>query len=66
MVSWPIIALSCICIAVGRYQIRRLRRMEPGARVSRRMLRRLFGWGALMIGFVLMILGVLFWGVPVR
>ena len=57
MISVPVVILACIFVALGRWQIRRARR-----RGDRGLLRRVWAWGVLALGFVLMILGVLLWG----
>lgn len=59
MISVPLIALACICIALGRFRIRRARRE------GRKGLR-LVAWLLLLAGFVLMIAGVLLWDFPAR
>jgi len=61
MISVPLILLAGIFVALGRWQIRRARR-----RGERRLLRRLWAWSVLALGFVLMILGVLLWGNALR
>jgi hypothetical protein len=61
MISVPLIALACIFIALGRLQIRHARQAERCG-----VLRRVWAWGVLLAGFVLMILGVLLWGTNAR
>jgi hypothetical protein len=56
MLSIPLILLATLCIAWGRLQIRRARRLTPPPRRKR-----LLGWIACLLGLLLMILGVLFW-----
>jgi hypothetical protein len=61
LISVPLIALACICIAIGRYQIRRARRVGGVP-----WIRRALSWGVVLAGFLLMILGVMFWGIAAR
>ena len=61
MVSVPLIALACICIALGRFRIRRARREGHTTFRSR-----VVAWLLLLAGFILMILGVLLWEFPAR
>jgi hypothetical protein len=54
--SIPLILLAISCIAVGRLQIRRARRVG-----DRRLSRTWSGWMLCILGVLLMTLGVLLW-----
>jgi len=57
VISVPVVILACIFVALGRRQIRRAPRREDCG-----VLRRVWAWGVLALGFGLMIVGVLLWG----
>ena len=61
MISVPLLALACICIALGRFRIRRARRQN-----RKGLWPRLVSWMLVLAGFLLMILGVLLWEFPAR
>ena len=56
MMSVPFIFLAIVCIALGRLQIRKAKRVE-----TQRHLRRWWGWMICVLGLLLMMMGVLLW-----